>query len=36
MIQSITMLIWGIFGIVAAITMPLKNEYQPNLLKNIG
>jgi hypothetical protein len=36
MIQSITMLIWGIIGIVAAITMPLKNEYQPNLLKNIG
>ena len=30
MIQSIIMLIWGIIGIVAAITMPLKNEYQPD------
>ena len=32
MIQSITMLILGIIGIFAAITMPNKNEYQPDNL----
>jgi len=30
MIQSITMLILGIIGIIAAITMPRKSEYQPD------
>jgi len=33
MIQSITMLIWGIIGIFAAITMPKKNEYLPDNLR---
>ena len=34
MIQSITMLIWGIIGVVAAFTMPIKtNIGQTNLTK---